>query len=727
MNTTYNSYFYNEFYAKNGGGNYLDGSIWTPFFAQLAEKIVQQFNPQTVLDAGCACGYLVAELRKLGVEAYGVDISEYAIDNAVDGAKGYCFVHDITKTLPDNLPSKYDLVVTIEVLEHIYSEDSLIVIENLCKYSDMILFSSTPDDIDNLTHVNVRPVEYWCRLFAKNSYYHDLTQSVEWLTPWTLLFIKKNEVCDVIDGYERAIRIQQEQKSQDAKEALEAKDREIEYLKDRLNDYTRYGREQSIRQENAIIEIKEKMETEISDAANKAKYALKTADFYHEKYHKIYNSTIWKLTKPIRNTADILKHNQIQDKGEENFETYIGHTKPDTTPSEVDENNIVQKYHSKFDDIADHINELNVLYTESKKKRINLVTDTIMESSLLGGVATALIVASEFAIKYKYALRIITRTTTVNPTNYINIMKLNGLEVPDEVSYYSDCDNYDYKIDVGINDIFFATSWWSAQAILQTFPGKKFFYIIQEVETFFYPHGDTHYLCSRLMKNRQINFIVNSHYLWDYFKINEPTIVDNGCYFEPAFSKRMYSHDDFKQKTKYKMFFYARPNNPRNMYKYGLYLIDCALKKGIINPYEWDIYLVGQNTNDIFFETKANVYCIGQLKWNEYIDFIKDIDLAITLMYTPHPSYIPYDVACSGGVVVTNKCLNKVTMTECSNILMSDLEEEEFMTTLKNGIQLAKETERRKANFLHSEIHRDWKETLDNTLKFMGDKVSVND
>ena len=79
MDNIYNSYFFNEFYQENGGGNYTDKKNWMPFFEILADKIIDIFNPKFVLDAGCACGYLVEALRDRGVEAFGIDISEYAI------------------------------------------------------------------------------------------------------------------------------------------------------------------------------------------------------------------------------------------------------------------------------------------------------------------------------------------------------------------------------------------------------------------------------------------------------------------------------------------------------------------------------------------------------------------------------------------------------------------------------------------------------------------------
>jgi 2-polyprenyl-3-methyl-5-hydroxy-6-metoxy-1,4-benzoquinol methylase len=71
-----NHIFNEEYYATGCGPHY---SEFQKDFERMAGHIVQDFHPGTVLDAGCAWGYLVAALRDKGVEAYGIDISEYAI------------------------------------------------------------------------------------------------------------------------------------------------------------------------------------------------------------------------------------------------------------------------------------------------------------------------------------------------------------------------------------------------------------------------------------------------------------------------------------------------------------------------------------------------------------------------------------------------------------------------------------------------------------------------
>ena len=70
----------------------MDSEHWVKFFGNIADKIIETINPKTVLDVGCAAGYLVAALRDRGVEAYGIDVSEFAISCAREDIKPYCRV-----------------------------------------------------------------------------------------------------------------------------------------------------------------------------------------------------------------------------------------------------------------------------------------------------------------------------------------------------------------------------------------------------------------------------------------------------------------------------------------------------------------------------------------------------------------------------------------------------------------------------------------------------------
>lgn len=292
-----NTYGY-DFFKTNCGADYKDKNHWKPFFGQIAQSIVDKFNPKTVLDAGCAMGYLVEALRERGVEAYGFDVSEYAISNAVEGAKPYCFVHSITENLPEILPQKFDLIITIEVMEHLFPADGEKAIANLCKYSDTIIFTSTPSDIENMTHLNVQQAEYWCKEFAKNSFFKDHVQKVDFICDWAMLFRKKDNFKNVIFEYEMYDRIERAKlnklKIENTKNTDKIKELETLFLEKSFK-YKQVKEEKSTLEKD-YLKLNEKCEHD--------EYLI--AELTRQ-YNEIANARWWKVTKPIRVICDKFK------------------------------------------------------------------------------------------------------------------------------------------------------------------------------------------------------------------------------------------------------------------------------------------------------------------------------------------------------------------------------------------------------------------------------------
>lgn len=99
-----------EYIPKVGGKNWI--------------SILKKFNfskVKTALDVGCGIGEAVKMMRKIGIEAEGIDISQYALPvwekNEVDK---YCYVCSADEMpFPDN---KYDFVSCTDVMEHIPEE-----------------------------------------------------------------------------------------------------------------------------------------------------------------------------------------------------------------------------------------------------------------------------------------------------------------------------------------------------------------------------------------------------------------------------------------------------------------------------------------------------------------------------------------------------------------------------------------------------------------------------
>lgn len=189
------------YYRHDCGVPYERNEYWLGFFDRVAETIVREFHPSSVLDAGCAMGFLVEGLRKRGVEASGIDVSEYAISQVHESVAEHCRVASLTEPLP----GRYDLITCIEVLEHIPPEGADAAIANLCAASDRLLISTSPNDYAEPTHLNVQPPEFWSAALAREGFFREVEHDLSYLTPWAALYVRREEpVAETIRRYDRS-------------------------------------------------------------------------------------------------------------------------------------------------------------------------------------------------------------------------------------------------------------------------------------------------------------------------------------------------------------------------------------------------------------------------------------------------------------------------------------------------------------------------------------------
>ena len=188
------------YYAHSCGRPYARDAEWLQFFATGADRIAADLRPARVLDAGCAMGLLVEALVERGIDAHGLDISEYAIAQAAPAVRDRVRVGSLTAPLD----GRYDLIVCIEVLEHMPAADARVALANLCAHTDDVLFSSSPTDFGETTHVNVQPPEVWAEAFAREGLLRDLDYDASFITPWAVRYRRRSEpVPRIVREYER--------------------------------------------------------------------------------------------------------------------------------------------------------------------------------------------------------------------------------------------------------------------------------------------------------------------------------------------------------------------------------------------------------------------------------------------------------------------------------------------------------------------------------------------
>jgi hypothetical protein len=346
--------------------------------------------------------------------------------------------------------------------------------------------------------------------------------------------------------------------------------------------------------------------------------------------------------------------------------------------------------------------------------RLSIVTDSINSGSLYGGVGTALILGALLAEERGARLRVVTRTERARPGNLDHVLGLYGISLSHEVEFaFAPPHDPRGEIDGLGGEEFITTSWWTTAATLGSVPAESVVYLLQEDERTFYPYGDDRLRCEAALGNRDIRFVVNTRLLYDHLVA---TGLDNletrGRWFEPAFPREIF-HPRPAEGERRTLVFYARPNNLRNLFYFGIDVLEHALTHGVIDTDTWDVVLVGKDVPELVFSNGYAPRRHQNLAWSEYAELAGRTDLAFSLMASVHPSYPPLDFAASGAVVVTNRWGSKRDLSAYSgNVLCADLERSAMVAALADGIRLAEDQERRARNHAGSGIPTDWREAF---------------
>ncbi len=181
--------FFDENYfidGKRSKKSLYEDYRWLPELTQPLAAAICKFTGITkrdvVLDYGCARGYLVRALIQNGIEAFGLDVSEYAINHS-DTLVREKLHHLTTETLTEAVRklgcSKVDWLIAKDVFEHI---DPFVLHETLCDASRLgiklyVLVPlgdagtyRIPDYELDASHIIAENEDWWCGFFASSGY-----------------------------------------------------------------------------------------------------------------------------------------------------------------------------------------------------------------------------------------------------------------------------------------------------------------------------------------------------------------------------------------------------------------------------------------------------------------------------------------------------------------------------------------------------------------------------
>ena len=154
--------------------------------------------PKSVLDVGCGIGTWLKAFEELGtIKIEGID-GEKIPENQLLIRKDRFSERDLTKSI--NLKRKYDLVLCLEVGEHLHKKDANTLIRNLTRHGDAILFSAACPSQGGQNHINCQWPIYWQEKFNKCGFAcFDTIRAKIWanqkIEPWyrqNIFLVKKN-------------------------------------------------------------------------------------------------------------------------------------------------------------------------------------------------------------------------------------------------------------------------------------------------------------------------------------------------------------------------------------------------------------------------------------------------------------------------------------------------------------------------------------------------------
>lgn len=270
--------------------------------------------------------------------------------------------------------------------------------------------------------------------------------------------------------------------------------------------------------------------------------------------------------------------------------------------------------------------------------------------------------------------------------------------------------------DLPASDIAFATIWMSAYVLLKYNQTKHKYYFIQDYEPLFYEGGSMSALAESTYRFGFTGVVNTPGLLW---AVNQRHDLE-GVSFIPAVDKQYYYPSQRIQNPKQRrlrIFFYARPNNPRNAFELGILIIEKLLKK---YGDKIEVVTAGANWDESQYDLKGSITNLGLLaSLKEVGDLYRTCDIGFVYMLSKHPSYQPFEFMACGMATVSNRNEDNLWLfKDGENCLLSEPSPAAFAE--KIGLLIEDEKLRIKiASTGQSNINLDWNMQLDSIWNYI--------
>jgi hypothetical protein len=321
--------------------------------------------------------------------------------------------------------------------------------------------------------------------------------------------------------------------------------------------------------------------------------------------------------------------------------------------------------------VAEKITPLRLAVSDRAPRRVNLLIPSIDLQHFFGGYIGKFNLARRLAARGERV-----RIVTVDPVGALpeswrrDVEAYSGLAgMLDEVEV--EFGRESQGIETSREDALIATTWWTAHlanTALRQLDAERFLYLIQEYEPFTFPMGSYAALAAESYTFPH-TAVFSTELLRDYFRRHALGVyaAADGDAASTAFDNAITAIDppapaELAGRAPRRLLFYARPepHAARNMFELGVLALSRALERGTFAD-GWELHGIGSVRAGRRLDLGGGALMALHPRAPQagYGDFLRGHDVGLALMFTPHPSLVPLEMASAGLVTVTNTFENK--------------------------------------------------------------------
>jgi hypothetical protein len=304
----------------------------------------------------------------------------------------------------------------------------------------------------------------------------------------------------------------------------------------------------------------------------------------------------------------------------------------------------------------------------SPSARLLVILPGVRSGAFSGGPNTALLLAAEVA-KADHGVLVLSMEDQGKTcsTQTLRNHLCSGLKLPSNVAEKFETASYTAAV-IHHNDKILATRYDTAliaHTLSQQTQSKRFAYLLQDFEPMFFPWNEDHALAAA---SYEADFlpIINEPLLADFFinsrigRFADSDFKKNILTFSPAVDRTCFFPEE-RPKGRHTLLFYARPYSaPRNLSHLGFEALSILVDQGVLNAAEWDVLTMGEPTYfNVPLGKGVESRNLGWMGFTEYTKCVRAASVGLSLMLSPHTSYLPLEFAACGIPVVTNCYANK--------------------------------------------------------------------